>query len=77
MKLKYDDEKFKSWKRQIKIEDNTIKDVRNVFRLKEEIDYTTVKDIRNLFKLKKRKCNNYRENVIMNNPKKLLRGKFN
>ena len=36
-----------------RIEDNTIEDVRNLFRLKEEIDDSTNKDIRNLFRLKK------------------------
>ena len=36
-----------------RIEDNIIKDVRNLFRLEKEIDYTTVKDIRNLFRLRK------------------------
>ena len=44
-------EKFKAWKRQ-KIEYNITKDVRNLFRLKKEIDDTTVKHIRNLFRLK-------------------------
>ena len=36
-----------------KTEDNIIKDVRNLLRLKEEIDDTTIKDVRNLFRLKK------------------------
>ena len=36
-----------------KIEDNIIKDVRNLFRLKTEIDDTTIKCIRILFRLKK------------------------
>ena len=36
-----------------KLEDNTIKDVRNLFRLKREIYYAAVKDVRNLFRLKK------------------------
>ena len=31
---------------------NIIKDARNVFRLKKEIDDTTVKDVRNLFRLR-------------------------
>ena len=35
------------------MEDNIIKDVRNIFRLKKEIDDTTIKDKRNLFRLKK------------------------
>ena len=35
-----------------KVEDNIIKDVRILFRLKREIDDTTVKDLRNLFGLK-------------------------
>ena len=34
-------------------EKNIIKDVRNIFRLKKEVDDTTIKDIRNLFRLKK------------------------
>ena len=33
-------------------EENIIKDVRNLFRLKKEIDDTAIKDIRNLFRLK-------------------------
>ena len=36
-----------------KIEENVIKDVRNLLRLKQEIDDTTVKNIRNLFILQK------------------------
>ena len=36
-------------------EKNIIKDVRNLFRLKKEIDDTKIKDIRNLFRLKKEK----------------------
>ena len=35
-----------------KVEDNIIKDVRILFRLKREIDDATVKDLRNLFGLK-------------------------
>ena len=35
-------------------EENIIKDIRNFFRLKKEIDDTALKDIRNLFRLKKR-----------------------
>ena len=34
-------------------DENIIEDVRNLFRLKKEIDDTTIKDIRNLFRLKK------------------------
>ena len=34
-------------------ERNIIKDIRNLFRQKKELDYTAVKDIRNLFRLKK------------------------
>ena len=30
-------------------ERNIIKDIRNLFRQKKELDYTAVKDIRNLF----------------------------
>ena len=36
-----------------KIENDIIKDVRNLFRLKEEINDTTIKDIRIFFRLKK------------------------
>ena len=32
-------------------EENVIKDVRNVFRLKKELNYTAIKDITNLFRL--------------------------
>ena len=35
-------------------EEKIIKDVRNLFRLKKQIDDTAIKDIRNLFRLKKR-----------------------
>ena len=31
-------------------EEKIIKDIRNLFRLKKELNYTTVKDIRNLFR---------------------------
>ena len=34
-------------------EENIIKDIRNLFRLKKEQNYTGIKDIRNLFRLKK------------------------
>ena len=34
-----------------KIEEKTIEDVRNLFRLKKEIDNTTIKDMRNLSRL--------------------------
>ena len=34
------------------MEDNIIKNVKNFFRLKKEIDDTTIKDIRNRFGLK-------------------------
>ena len=30
-----------------------IKDIRNLFRLKKELNYTAIKDIRSLFRLKK------------------------
>ena len=33
---------------------NIIKDIRNLFRLKKELNYTTIKDIRNLFRLEKK-----------------------
>ena len=35
------------------MDDNAIKDVRNLFRLKKETNDTTIKDMRNLFRLKK------------------------
>ena len=41
--------------RKIKMEDNVIKDVRNLFRLKKVIDDKATEDIRNLLKLKKEK----------------------
>ena len=34
-------------------EEKIIKDIRNLFRLKKELNYTAVKDIRNLFRLEK------------------------
>ena len=34
-------------------EENIIKDIRNQFRLRKELNYTAVKDIRNLFRLEK------------------------
>ena len=34
-------------------EENIIKDIRNLFRLKKGLNYTAIKDIRNLFKLEK------------------------
>ena len=34
-------------------EGNIIKDRRNPFRLKKELNYTTIKDIRNLFRIEK------------------------
>ena len=36
-----------------KIEEKLIKDVRNLFGLKEDIDDTTLKDKRNLYRLRK------------------------
>ena len=35
-------------------EENIIKDIRNLFRLKKELNYTTIKDTRNLFRWEKR-----------------------
>ena len=32
---------------------NIIKDLRNIFRLKKELNYTAIKDIKNLFRLEK------------------------
>ena len=34
-------------------EEKIIKDIRNLFKLKKELNYTAIKDIRNLFKQKK------------------------
>ena len=34
-------------------EEKIIKDIRNLFRLKKELNYTTIKDIRNFFRLEK------------------------
>ena len=34
-------------------EENIIKHITNLFRLKKELNYTGIKDIRNLFKLEK------------------------
>ena len=33
--------------------ENIIKDIRNLFRLKKELNYTAIKDIRNIFRLEK------------------------
>ena len=35
-------------------EENIIKDIRNLFRLKQKLNYTAIKDIRNLFRLEKK-----------------------
>ena len=43
--------KISGWWR---IENNIIKDVRNIFRVKTEIDDTTIKHARNLFRVKKK-----------------------
>ena len=45
-------EKKKAWKRQ-KRENKIIKDVKNLFNLKKEIDDKRIKSIRNFFRLKK------------------------
>ena len=34
-------------------EERIIKDIRNLFRLKKELDYTAIKDLRNLFRREK------------------------
>ena len=34
-------------------EEKTIKDIRNLFRIKKELNDTAIKDIRNLFRLKR------------------------
>ena len=54
----YNDEKFKAWKRFKKIENNIIKNVRNLSRLKKEmksIKSRAIGDVGNLFRLKKDK----------------------
>ena len=35
-------------------EENIIKDIRNLFRLKQELNYTAIKDIRNFLEKKKK-----------------------
>ena len=35
-------------------EENIIKDIKNLFRLKRELNYAVIKDMRNLFKLEKK-----------------------
>ena len=34
-------------------EENVIKDIRNLFRLKKELNYTAIKDIRDFYRLEK------------------------
>ena len=34
-------------------EENIIKDIKNIFRLKKELNHTAIKDTRNLFRQKK------------------------
>ena len=46
-------ENRKQFKKGEEREDNIIKDVKNLFRLKKEVDDKTVKSIRNIFRLKK------------------------
>ena len=46
--------KVQGFKKIKKIENNIIKDIRNLFRLKKEIGDTTVKDVSNCFRLKKK-----------------------
>ena len=41
-------------------EENIIKDIRNLFTLKKELNYTTIKDIRNRFRLEKVKAISWR-----------------
>ena len=48
----YNDKKF--LEKIKKIEGKIIKDFKNIFRLKREIDDTTIKDVRNLFRLKEK-----------------------
>ena len=57
----YKDELFKAWKDR-RIEGNIIKDLRNVCRLKKEIDDIIIKDMRNPFRLKKREWHNIKQN---------------
>ena len=35
-------------------DENTIRNIRNLFRIKKEQNYTTIKDIRNLFRKEER-----------------------
>ena len=44
-------------------EENKIKDIRNLFRLKKELNYTSIKDIRNLFRLEK---SHYKVKIVNN-----------
>ena len=44
----YNDEKFKE-----KEEENIIKNIKNLLRLKKELNYPAIKDLRNLFRLEK------------------------
>ena len=55
----YNDEYCNAWKKIEKTEDNKVKDVRNLCRLKKIVD-NTIKDIRNLFSLHKKKRRNRR-----------------
>ena len=44
-------------------EENIIKDIRNPFRLKKEINYNSIKDIRNLFALENGSKAEYIQNI--------------
>ena len=51
-----------------KIGGNIIKDVRNLFRLKKEIDVTAIKDIRDIFRFKK-ETEAIKDRIIRDNEK--------
>ena len=49
-------------------EENIIKDIKNLLRLKKELNHTAIKDIRNLFKLEKETNENLsmKKKIIIN-----------
>ena len=54
-----------------KIGGNIIKDVRNLFRLKKEIDVTAIKDIRDIFRFKK-ETEAIKDRIIRDNMKEKI-----
>ena len=58
--------------------ENIIKDTRNLFRIKRELNYTTIKDIRNLFGLEKEtkpikdRIIRYMKNLFLSMKKKII-----